>query len=101
MRKIEKEMIEAISNGKDYKTDNTSVCSHLDDKTFRVYLHGHLIVEKQDDELMIDDCGYQTKTTKSRLNCILSHYNLPTIYSKKYQWFIGDEKWTGDKEFKL
>lgn len=102
MRKIEQEMIQAISSNKerDYRKDNTSVCSH-DDGTFRVYLHGYMIAEKQDNDLWLCDCGYQTKTTKSRLNAILSYFDLPTIYAKKYQWYIGDEEWTGDKTFEI
>ena len=94
-------MMEAISKGKDYKKDNTSVCSHPDDNTFRVYLHENMIVEKQDDDLWLDDCDYQTKTTKSRLNAILSLYNLPTIYQKNKQWYIENEEWTGSKTFKI
>lgn len=108
MRKIEKEMIEAISKGKDYKKDNTSVCSHDDGAVFRVYLHQNLIAEKQDNELWLDDFGYQTKTTKSRLNAILSHFNLPTIYQKNKQWYlqgglptIENEEWTGHRIFNI
>lgn len=101
MRKIEEGMVKAISKWEDYKKDNISVCSHEEGAVFRVYLHGHMIVEKQDNDLWLSDCGYQTKTTKSRLNCILHHFNLPTIYAKKFQWFIGDEEWTGTKTFEL
>lgn len=101
MRKIEKEMIEAISNGKDYKKDNTLVCSHDDGAVFRVYLHQKLIAEKQNNELWLSDCNYQTKTTKSRLNAILSHFNLPTIRQKNKQWYVENEEWIGHGFFDI
>ena len=104
MRKIEQEMIEAISKGKDYKKDNTEV-QVLESNGTWVTLHRNLIAtvyEFPDKiELRVQDATYQTKTTKSRLNCILSYYNLLTIYSKKFQWYIGDEKWLGTKTFEI
>lgn len=101
MRKIEREMIEAIKVGKVYHNDNTSVSSHDDDGTIRVYLHGHLIAEIVGNELSLSDCEYQTKTTKSRLNAILNHFELPIIYSKNFQWYIGTEVWNGSTSYLL
>lgn len=100
MRKIEREMIEAISKCKSYSKDNTQVTIN-DYWEVQVYLHGNRIAIIQNNKLLLSDKGYQTKTTKSRLNAILSHYNLPTIYSKNYQWFIGDEEWNGTKTFEI
>lgn len=91
-------MIEAIQHGKAYHNDNTSVSSHKDG-TIRVHLHGHLIAEIQNNELMLSDCSYQTKTTKSRLNAILNHFELPTIFSKNFQWYIGTEVWNGSTSY--
>lgn len=97
MRKIEREMIEAILNGKAYHNNNTSVSCSED--TTKIYLHGHLIVKVDGKDLWVSDCNYQTKTTKSRLNCILSHFNLPTISAKKFEWYIGSDEWKGSKTF--
>ena len=47
------------------------------------------------------DADYKTKTTKSRLNAILSIYDLGKIYSKNYQWYINNEEWTGSNEFEI
>lgn len=105
MRKIEREMIEAIKNSKPYKNDNTEVYL-LEDRAIQVYLHNNLIAEIKGSTLYLSDCGYQTKTTKSRLNAILDYFNIQsTVYSKNYQWYLGNigsnEVWTGSKTFDL
>jgi hypothetical protein len=99
MRKIEQEMIEAIKARKDYSNDNTLVYSGSGSGCVHVHLHGHkiAILDTIDNTLTLSDCGYQTKTTKSRLNCLLNHFSLPTIYCKKGQWYIGEEEWRGNK----
>lgn len=97
MRKIEKEMIEAIKAKKNYSNDNTRVIVSEDGNYIKVELHGNLIAQIWvDSKLMFSDCGYQTKTTKSRLNAILNHFELPTIYSINFQWYIGTEVWNGN-----
>ena len=103
MRKIEEGMIEAINRKENYRKDNTEVYIYKDRETsqIQIYLHNNPIAVIENNELRIFDKGYQTKTTKSRLNCILSHYNLPTIYAKKFQWYIGDEEWLGTKTFEI
>jgi hypothetical protein len=98
MRKIEKEMIEAIQNEKNWSKDNTQVSNN---KIICVYLHGSLIAEIGNNELRLFDAGYQTKTTKSRLNAILNHFNLPTISAKKFEWYIGTEIWNGSTSYQL
>lgn len=104
MRKIEREMIEAIKAKKDFTAENTTVWAWR--KSFgsvkvKVLLDGNLIAGVQDKTVHLSDCGYQTKITKSRLNCLLSYFNLPTISVKKGQWYIGDEMWTGSKTFEI
>jgi hypothetical protein len=99
MRKIEREMIEAIKTKKPYNNDNTEVS--IREGILRVYLHGHLIAQIEESELFLTDCGYKTKTTKSRLNCLLSHFGFPVLYSKNYQWYIGDDMWQGNKIFQI
>lgn len=92
-------MIEAIKAKKPYTCDNTKVVVCEDDTTIKVELHGYEIAVITPNELHISDAGFQTNTTKSRLNCLLSHYNLPTIYAKKYQWYIGNNTWEGETGF--
>lgn len=106
MRKIEREMIEAIKTRKDFTEENTTVWVWAENRGFglikvKVLLHGNLIAKVYDKSLYLCDCGYQTKITKSRLNAILSHFGFPLIYANKKQWYIGDEVWTGNKTFLL
>ena len=104
MRKIEREMIEAIKARKNYSNDNTQVKVEKDE-TIKVYLHSNLIARIYDNNVWttawFSDAEFQTKTTKSRLNCLLNHYHLPTICQKNSQWYIGDLRWDGPKMFQI
>ena len=89
MRKIERQMNNAILQGKDFKLANTEVisCSNVSD----VYLHGHLIARIGETWIELFDGGYQTVTTKSRLNAILAEHGCPGeyIFQKNFEWFIN------------
>ena len=91
MRKIERQMNNAILQGKDFKLANTEVisCSNVSD----VYLHGHLIARIGETWIELNSCGYRTTTTKSRLNAILAEHGCPgeRIFQKKGQWLINYE----------
>ena len=88
MRKIESQMNAAISESKDWKSANTEV-ENIDGVS-KVYLHGSLIAEVDDKGIKLYDGGYQSVTTKSRLNAILSEHGIAGegIFQKQYQWFI-------------
>ena len=93
MRKIEIEMNRAIQNNIDWQKDNTSV--HFDPETgvSIVRLHGSKIAEVTDNDMTIFDGGYQSKTTKSRLNALITEFcNAVTdgVFQKNYQWFVRD-----------
>ena len=57
-----------------------------------VYLHGHAIARWQADKgvLTISNCGWETSTTKSRLNAILDAFNQGRIYQSKFVWYRND-----------
>ena len=88
MRKIERLMNAAITNGKDFKLDNTEVVawSHVTD----VFLHGNLIARIGETWIELFDGGHQTKTTKSRLNAILREHGIgdESVFQKNFQWFF-------------
>ena len=88
MRKIEKQIIDAIRNNKDLKVANSEVISYTNSSD--VYLHGNLIARIGETWMELFDCGYQTKTTKSRLNALLSAFGMEGeyIFQKNFQWFI-------------
>ena len=94
MRKIESQMIAAINNNQDWKSANTEVSSDSNGIS-RVYLHGNKIAEIGDDYLTLFDGGWQSNTTKSRLNAILSEFGYTCgtkreyIFQKQFEWFVN------------
>tara|TARA_E500000178_G_scaffold274233_1_gene272763 strand:+ start:199 stop:546 length:348 start_codon:yes stop_codon:yes gene_type:complete len=90
MRKIEQQMIAAINNNQDWSKDNTSVHYNEENNTSVVRLHGNKIAEVTDTDMTIFDGGYQSKTTKSRLNALCSEYCITGegVFQKNYQWFV-------------
>ena len=55
----------------------------------RVYLHGNLIAEVCNDFVAIFDGGWQTVTTKSRLNALLDEFRPHVgVVQKNFDWFI-------------
>ena len=92
MRKIEQQMIKAISNNTNWQSANTSVESVVG--ASRVYLHNNLIAEVGDDYVQLFDGGWQTYTTKSRLNAILSEFGYTCgtdreyVFQKQFEWFV-------------
>ena len=88
MRKIEQQMNEAILNRKDFRKDNTEVIT-ISDCSF-VYLHGNHIATVGK-TLDICDAGWQTVTTKSRLNALLNEFAEGCyVFQKNFDWFLGD-----------
>ena len=92
MRKIETHMKAAISESKDFKLDNTEVITlnNMGEDVSFVYLHGNLIAIVDDKGIKLYDGGWQSATTKSRLNAILSEHGIAgeRVFQKDYQWFI-------------
>jgi hypothetical protein len=88
MRKIESQMNAAITKGIDWKSGNTEV-SNIDGVSF-VYLHGNKIAEVGDTFIRLFDGGWQTNTTKSRLNAILHEHGLggESVFQKNFDWFF-------------
>ena len=99
MRKIEREMIQAIIDQRDFKKANTEVVQGLNRSD--VYLHGHHIASYYHDgscSLMIANAGYKTRTTKSRLNVLIQfvHGGLSGLFQKNYDWFLKLPTASGD-----
>ena len=86
MRLIERQMNAAITAGKDWKSANTEVvaCSNVSD----VFLHGNLIARIGETWIELFDGGWQTVTTKSRLNAILREHGIGNegIFQKRGVW---------------
>ena len=112
MRKIETLMNEAVANNKCWQSANTSVHYNEENGVSIVRLHGNKIAENtsavylhgtvtDDDYLQIFDGGWQSNTTKSRLNALIDRFcNAVTdgVFQKDYEWYIRDNNVTRDFE---
>ena len=84
MRQITRKAVVALLAGTNYKNSNTEV------RNKAMYLHGNKIAWFDiNGQLWISHCGYQTNTTKERLN------GLPgvNICQRNYQWYLNGEEW--------
>ena len=89
MRKIESQMVAAINSNKNWKSGNTEVRTDGANIS-RVFLHGNHIATIDDDSMMIMDGGWQSNTTKSRLNalCFAFCVDGEGIFQQNFKWFI-------------
>jgi len=87
MRKITELAVSAFAKGENFSMSNTKVVSGNDVKMF---LHGNLIAKRSNNDVSVFDGGYQSNTTKERVNGVLRHYGMPTIYQKNFTWYYSD-----------
>ena len=96
MRKIEREMIQAIIDRTHFSKANTKVAVHVpmgvnSRAEMRIYLHdNHIASYTEDGQLYINHQGWRTRTTKSRLNALISFVQggLSGIYQKNFEWYM-------------
>jgi len=111
MRKITSQSVDAFVNGYRFNQGNTTVsgsgCGATGIRDWYLMLHNNLIAKKevQTNTLTISDCGWQTVTTKERLNGVLSRLTFGWgLFQKKGEWFLtnGEEtvQWTGSATFR-
>jgi len=91
MRLIEKQMNTAIRYRKNWAGSNTMV--RVSREVVEVFLHGNHIasLDTATHKLTIKDGGWQSVTTKSRLNALLDEF-VPSvgIFQKNWTWFLSD-----------
>ena len=83
-------MISAVKNCKDWRNDNTEVLYSPSRKVSCVYLHKNLIATISKDEVEIYDGGWQSNTTKSRLNALCSEFCIAGegVFQKDFAWYV-------------
>ena len=91
MRKIEREMIQAIIDRKSFSKANTSVTA--EDEYMSIRLHGHEIGRYfyNTMNLHLNNCGYETNTTKSRLNALIDFVFGGVgngIFQRNFNWYM-------------
>ena len=96
MRKIEEQMNYALRHRKNWAGSNTTVrCFKENGVTteMQVLLHGNLIawLDTATNDLNISSAGWETVTTKSRLNAILEEFASGSrVIQKNFEWFLSD-----------
>jgi hypothetical protein len=93
MRKITKQAAAALFNGEKFNSGNTSVEILPNVSILRLF--GNAIAYRYNDEkrtLSITNAGWQSNTTKERLN------GLPGVYIRqdKRQWYLNGQVWDGE-----
>ena len=99
MRKIEQQMNRAIANRTDWSSSNTRVEFNDSTNCSNVFLHGHRIatVDHSTNAVKVSSCGWQTVTTKSRLNAILSEVKYGcSVFQKQFDWYLSTNNQTVD-----
>ena len=90
MRKIESQMCAAIQKNINWQSANTSV--HFNEETGEsiVRLHGNKIAVVSDNDMTIFDGGYQSNTTKSRLNALCDYFCVAGegVFQKNWTWYV-------------
>ena len=90
MRKIESLMNAAIEENRNWTSGNTSVVFDADDNVSRVYLHGNHIATVSENGVQLFDGGWQSNTTKSRLNAICDAHAIDGegVFQKDWTRFV-------------
>ena len=92
MRKIEIEMNNAIRNKIAWSKSNTVTTFDNTIENCFVYLHGNHIATYNYDkkELSLYDGGWQSNTTKSRLNALCNELATGfSVFQKNWEWFVS------------
>ena len=82
----------AISNKADWSSSNTRVEYNNSTNCSSIYLHGHQIATFDHNlkAVKLSSCGYETVTTKSRLNAILDEVKYGCrVFQKNFNWFVS------------
>lgn len=95
MRVIEKNMNQAIRSRQDFRSSNTTVENAFNTDTNQmeaiVKLHGNHIATVTNAALILFDGGWQSNTTKSRLNALINEFTDGTqngVFQKNWEWFV-------------
>ena len=84
-------MNRAVATKCNWCGSNTQVTYNENTDCSQVRLHGHLIatVDHSTNAIKLDSCGYETVTTKSRLNALLEEVKYGAkVFQKNFNWFV-------------
>jgi hypothetical protein len=92
MRKVTEQTVKAFLNYERKTVDNTESTGN------ELKLHGNVIAKRENGHIYISDCGWQTATTKERLNGLLwllydlENYRYFSIYQEAFVWYWKDKE---------
>jgi hypothetical protein len=90
MRSITEQSVNAFTEGQKFSKANMSIKN--ENGIIKMYLHKNLIATKDDNKLTITDAGWQSNTTKERLNALLNAYSTDVfIFQKNFEWYVGKD----------
>ena len=93
MRQITRDSVDAFMSARKFRKQNMEV-KVLPNVTI-LLLHGNEIAYRYNDvdrTLSITDCGWQSVTTKERLNGIPN----VQIQQRNFEWFLNGKQWNGN-----
>ena len=91
-RQITNEAVSALLANMNFRKSNTEVRPDEQNRQ-TMYLHGNAIARfGHNGNLEIRDGGWQSNTTKERLNGIPN----VSICQRNYQWFLNGKPWDGE-----
>jgi len=95
MTKTTEQIVEAFFNG-NYKKIGNSHVETVNGEGDYLCLHGNRIARRLDSAVYLNHCGWETSTTKERLNGVLEYLGRSDdrIYQAKSVWY-----WKGKEEF--
>ena len=100
-KKITMDSVHAFIAGKPFRRENMDV--EIDrNGTVYLKLFGNIIAFRSylDGKVYIRNCGWETNTTKERLNYLLYAYNSPLqIRQKNFVWYLGNDVWDGNETY--
>ena len=80
----------AIQGNQNWSSGNTTVSFNEETGESLVRLHGNLIAIVDEDSMKIFDGGFQSTTTKSRLNALCDEFCVAGegVFQKDFKWFV-------------
>lgn len=90
MRKVTQKAVKSFRNSENFKQGNTRVETFGNET--RLYLHNNLIAKRNSKGLFITNAGWQSNTTKERLNALPN----VSIHQKNWEWYLNGKKWNGE-----
>ena len=95
MRTIEEKIIEALNGGNGVKNLSCRDRVEVDGNTKKYYLWNSLLFWNDAEDIYYFSArGYNSQTTKSRLNALLRNFLDASIAQKDYKWSLN---WNGKK----